>query len=164
MTSDVRAALASLDPNLPILKIQTVSDLTDRFVGNETLISRLSAFFSALAVLLAGIGLYGVMSYSVVRRTSEIGIRIALGASSQNVSWMVLRESLLMLAIGLAVGLPVALAGLRFLQAQLFELSAADPATLVASVAIIVAVTLLAAWLPARRASHVDPIIALRCD
>ena len=82
MTSAVRAALAELDPNLPVLRIQTISDLTDRFVSNDALISRLSGIFSALAVLLAGIGLYGVMSYSVVRRTNEIGIRIRFGRAA----------------------------------------------------------------------------------
>jgi predicted permease len=164
MTGAVRAALAEIDPNLPVLKIQSIGDLTDRFVANEALISRLSGTFSALAVLLAGIGLYGVMSYSVVRRTNEIGIRIALGAQSGNVLWMVLRESLLLLGAGLGLGLPLSLGGLRLLQSQLYELSASDPVTLAGSVLIIAAVTLFAAWLPARRATKVDPMVALRCD
>ena len=164
MTGAVRAALAELDPNLPVLRIQTIGDLTDRFVANEALISRLSAVFSALAVLLAGIGLYGVMSYSVVRRTNEIGIRIALGAQNSAVLWMVLRESLVLLGVGLVLGLPLSLGGLRLLQSQLFELSASDPLTLSGSVLIIAAVTVLAAWLPARRATRVDPMVALRCD
>jgi ABC-type antimicrobial peptide transport system permease subunit len=164
MTGEVRAALAEVDPNLPVLRIQTVGDLTDRFVANETLISRLSGIFSALAVLLAGIGLYGVMSYSVVRRTNEIGIRIALGAQYGKVLWMVLRESLVLLGVGLALGLPLSLGGLRLVQSQLYELSASDPFTLAASVLIIAAVTLFASWLPARRATKVDPMVALRCD
>jgi predicted permease len=164
MTGAVRAALAELGPNLPVLRIQSIGDLTDRFVSNDALISRLSGIFSALAVLLAGIGLYGVMSYSVVRRTNEIGIRIALGAQSGKVLWMVLRESLVLLGIGLALGLPLSLGGLRLLQSQLFELSASDPVTLAGSVLIIAAVTLLASWLPARRATKVDPMVALRCD
>jgi predicted permease len=164
MTGEVRAALAEVDPNLPVLRIQTVGDLTDRFVANETLISRLSGIFSALAVLLAGIGLYGVMSYSVVRRTNEIGIRIALGAQSGKVLWMVLRESLVLLGVGLALGLPLSLGGLRLVQSQLYELSASDPITLASSVLIIAAVTVFAAWLPARRATKVDPMVALRCD
>jgi predicted permease len=164
MTGAVRAALAQLDPDLPVLKIQRIGDLTDRFVANEALISRLSAIFSALAVLLAGIGLYGVMSYSVVRRTNEIGIRIALGAQNSTVHWMILRESLILLGIGLGLGLPLSLGGLRVLQSQLFELSASDPLTLGGSVLIIASVTLLAAWMPARRATKVDPMVALRCD
>jgi ABC-type antimicrobial peptide transport system permease subunit len=100
----------------------------------------------------------------VVRRTNEIGVRIALGAPSRNVLWMVLRESLVLLAIGLAIGLPLSLASLRMLQSQLFELSAFDPITIIGSVLIIAAVTVIAAWLPARRATQVDPIVALRCD
>ena len=164
MTSTVRAALAELDLNMPVLRIESIGDLTDRFVANEQLISRLSGIFSTLAVLLAGIGIYGVMSYGVVRRTNEIGIRIALGAQHGAVQWMVLRESLVLLGVGLALGLPLSVAGLRLLQSQLFELSASDPLTLSGSVFIIAAVTLLAAWLPARRASRVDPMVALRCD
>jgi ABC-type antimicrobial peptide transport system permease subunit len=160
----VRAALAELDPSLPVIRIQTIGDLTGRFVANDELISRLSSFFSALAVLLAGIGLYGVMSYSVVRRTNEIGIRIALGAQNGNVLWMVLRESLLLLATGLALGLPLSLGSLRLLRSQLFELSPSDPLTLAGAVLIIAAVTLLASWLPAHRATKVDPMVALRCD
>ena len=164
MTAAIRAALAEIDPNLPVLRIQIAADLTDRFIANEELISRLSGVFSALALLLAAIGLYGVISYGVVRRTNEIGVRIALGAPSGNVLWMVLRESLILLAIGLAVGLPLALGGLRFMQSQLFELSAFDPLTMVGSVLIIATVTVVAAWLPARRATQVDPMVALRCD
>jgi len=164
MTGEVRAALVEIDPNPPVIRIQTVGDLTDRFVANETLISRLSAIFSALAVLLAGIGLYGVMSYSVVRRTNEIGIRIALGAQYGKVLWMVLRESLVLLAVGLGLGLPLSLGGLRLVQSQLYELSATDPITLAGSMLIIAAVTLFAAWLPARRATKVDPMVAVRCE
>jgi ABC-type antimicrobial peptide transport system permease subunit len=160
----VRAALAEIDPRLPVLRIQTIGELTDRFIANDELISRLSSVFSMLALLLAGIGLYGVISYSVVRRTNEIGVRIALGAQSANVLWMVLRESLVLLAIGLALGLPLSLGGLRLLKSQLFELSASDPVTMVGSVLIIAAVTVMAAWLPARRATKVDPMVALRCD
>jgi ABC-type antimicrobial peptide transport system permease subunit len=114
--------------------------------------------------VLAGIGLYGVMSYDVVRRTSEIGIRIALGAPSGNVLWMVLGETLLLLGAGLALGLPLAWAGLRVVQSELYGLTASDPATTAGSVLIIAAVTLLAAWLPARSATKVDPMVALRCD
>lgn len=164
MTGSIRAALLEVDPSLPILSIRTIGDLTDHFVTNEQLVSRLCATFSALAVLLAAIGLYGVMSYTVVRRTNEIGIRIALGAQTGNVLWMVLRESLVLLAVGLALGLPIALGGLHYLQSQLYQLSASDPVTMAGSVFIIAAVTVVAAWLPARRASHVDPMVALRCD
>jgi predicted permease len=162
--SAVRAAIAEVDPRLPILNIRTVGNQVDLFTANEQLISELSTIFSILTVVLAGIGLYGVMSYSVVRRTNEIGVRIALGAQSGNVLWMVLRESLVLLGIGLALGLPLSLFGLRLVQSQLYQLSASDPVTLTGSVLIIAAVTLLAAWLPARRATKVDPMVALRCN
>jgi ABC-type antimicrobial peptide transport system permease subunit len=164
MMGTVRAALAEVDANLPVIRIRSISDLADHFVTNEQLITRLSAIFSALAVVLAAIGLYGVMSYSVVRRTNEIGVRIALGAQNGTVLWLVLRESLVLLGIGLALGLPLSLGGLRLVQSQLYELSASDPVTLTGSVLIIAAVTLLAAWLPARRATKVDPMVALRCE
>lgn len=160
----VRAAIAEVDPNLPILNIRTIGEQVDMFTVNEQLISELSVIFSALTVLLCGIGLYGVMSYSVVRRTHDIGIRIALGAPHGKVLWMVLGESLALLAIGLAFGLPAALAAGRLVQTHLFGLNAFDPATMIFAVLMIAAVTLAAAWLPARKAATVDPLIALRCD
>jgi ABC-type antimicrobial peptide transport system permease subunit len=128
------------------------------------LISQLSSFFSVLALLLACIGLYGVMTYNVVRRTNEIGIRIALGAQNERVLWMVLKESMLLLGIGIAVGVPATLAATRLVQTQLFGVKASDPVTLAFAVFIIGGVTLLAAYLPARRAANVDPLIALRYE
>jgi ABC-type antimicrobial peptide transport system permease subunit len=131
---------------------------------HDELISRLTGIFSLLALLLAAIGLYGVMSYNVVRRTSEIGIRLALGAQSSTVLWMILRESLILLALGLALGLPLTLISTRIIRDQLFGLSATDPVILAAAIAVVAAMTLIAAWLPARRAATVDPMVALRCD
>jgi ABC-type antimicrobial peptide transport system permease subunit len=131
---------------------------------HDELISSLTGLFSLLALLLAAIGLYGVMSYNVVRRTNEIGIRIALGAQSASVLWMVLRESLLLLAIGLGLGLPLTFASTKYIKDQLFGLSAMDPITFTVALIVVSAMTLLAAWLPARRATKVDPMVALRCD
>ena len=105
-----------------------------------------------------------MLSYSVVRRTNEIGIRLALGAQSNSLLWMVLRESLILLILGLAAGVPIALGSTGVLHHLLFQLSPNDPSTFVASVVIVAAMTLLAAWLPARRATKVDPMVALRCD
>jgi predicted permease len=161
---ELRAAVAGIDPNLPIIRVQTIHEAVDAFMTHDQLISRLTGIFSLLALVLAAIGLYGVMSYSVVRRTSEIGIRLALGAQSGAVLWMVLRESLILLAAGLALGLPLTLASTYVIRNQLFGLSATDPAILAAAIAVVAAMTLIAAWLPARRASRVDPMVALRCD
>ena len=134
----------------------------------DQLISSLTAIFASLALLLAAIGLYGVISYSVIRRQNEIGIRLALGAQTQSVLWLVLRESLLLLLIGVALGLPLTIACTRvaasFLQTQLFGIHATDPTTIAAAIAIVSAMTIIAAWLPARRATRIDPMQALRCD
>jgi ABC-type antimicrobial peptide transport system permease subunit len=134
------------------------------YLNQEELIAQLSIFFALLALALACIGLYGVMSYNVVRRTNEIGIRMALGAQSGGVLWLVLKECLLLLAIGVAVGIPVTLAAGRLVQSQLFGLSPSDPVTVAVAVLFIGVVTLLAAYLPARRASRVDPVVALRFE
>ena len=160
----VRAALAEVDPNLPVLGVRTIATQIDHLMARETLISQLSAFFSLLALSLACIGLYGVMTYNVVRRTNEIGIRIALGAQSNSVLWMVLKESLLLLAIGIAIAVPATLIATRAIRSQLFGLSPTDPLTFIAAILTITLVTLIAAWFPAHRATKVDPIIALRYE
>ncbi len=160
----VRATLAEIDPNLPVMSIRTIGDHLNIFTSEESLISELSAFFAALALLLVCIGLYGVMTYSVVRRTNEIGIRMALGAQADGVLWMGLRESVVVLAIGVAVGVPLTLAASRLIQSRMFGLNATDPVTIVAAVAAVCVVTLVCAYLPARRATKVDPMVALRYE
>jgi predicted permease len=160
----LRAAVASVDPNLPVLRVRTIREQLDTFMSHETLISRLTTIFAGLAVLLAAIGLYGVMSFNVVRRTGEIGVRIALGASGSAVKWMVLRESLGLLCAGIGLGLPIALYSVRFVRAQLYEMSPFDPTVFVAATCGIALVTVLSAWLPARRAASVDPMSALRSE
>jgi predicted permease len=164
MTAQVRAALAGIDPNLPILDVETMSDVVDHIIDQQRLISQLSTFFSLLALSLACIGLYGVMSYNVVRRTNEIGLRIALGASTSSVLWMILRESLILLLIGVAIGLPATFATSKAIQSELFGLKPYDPLTIVAAILTIAVVTLASASLPARRASKIDPMIALRYE
>ncbi len=164
IVGEVRATFAEIDPNLPILKVQTIRQQTESLIDTQKLVSQLSSFFSLLALALSCIGLYGVMMYSVVRRTNEIGVRIALGAPRAGVLWMVLRESLVLLAIGIAVGLPAMLAACRAVQAGLFGLGPWDPLTLAGAVLIIALVTLMAALLPARRATKVDPVVALRYE
>ncbi|HEX3471338.1 MAG TPA: ABC transporter permease [Silvibacterium sp.] len=164
VAGEVRAAMAEIDPNLPILEVRTIAEQVDQSMGQEQLISQLSGFFSLLALSLACIGLYGVMTYNVVRRTNEIGIRLALGAQTGRVLWMVLRESLMLLGIGVALGIPLTLGAGHAVRSMLFGLSPSDPFTLAGAIAVIAAVTVLAAYLPARRATKVDPMVALRYE
>ena len=164
LTGAVRGALAGIDSNLPIQGVTTMNEQVDGFLNHEKLISQLSGFFAMLALVLACIGLYGVMSYNVVRRTNEIGIRMALGAQSGGVLWLVLKECLILLAIGVAVGIPATLAAGGLVRSQLFGLSPSDSLTVAVAVSSISVVSLLAAYLPARRASRVDPVVALRFE
>ena len=164
ITGEVRAALAEIDPNLPVLETATIAEQVDHMIDLPTLISRLSGCFSLLALALASIGLYGVIAYSVVRRTGEIGVRMALGAQRGRVRWMILRESLILLVIGAAIGIPASLAANRVIRAGLFEVSPTDPTTMFTAISIIVVVILGAAWLPALRATRIDPMEALRCE
>lgn len=162
--ASLQSALSEVDSNLPLMNVLTVQQRISNFITHDELISTLTTLFSVLALLLAAIGLYGVMSYNVERRRAEISIRLALGAQVSQVRWMVLRESLGLLAVGLACGIPLALAFKNFLGHQLFGLSPLDPATYVVAVAMVVAMTLFASLLPAYRASRVDPIVGLRVN
>ena len=164
VAGEVRRALGEIDSNLPLVSVITINEWVDHFLSREQLVSNLTSFFSLLALLLACIGLYGVMSYNVVRRTNEIGIRIALGAETGGVLWLVLKESLLLLGAGVVVGVPVALAAMRLVRNQLFGLSPSDPITLCGAILLIGLVTMLAGYLPARRATKVDPMVALRYE
>jgi len=163
-TPDLRAAFASIDRNLPLLNVITIHDQISSLISNDELISTLTSLFALIALFLAAIGLYGVISYNVVRRTNEIGIRFALGARPPAVMWMILRESLLLLSIGLALGLPLTLAITRIIRQQLFGLTAMDPASFTIAAAIVITMTIFSAWLPARRATRINPMVALRCD
>ncbi len=162
--ASVRAALAQIDPDLPVPSLRTIQEHVGTFTSRETLISQLSIFFALLALLLVCIGLYGVMTYSVVRRTNEIGIRMALGAQQKSVLWMILRESLIILGTGLVIGVPLTLASMRLVQSGLFGLAPSDPLTMAAAVCVVAVVTIFSAYLPARRATKVDPMIALRYE
>jgi predicted permease len=164
ITGEVRAALAEIDPNLPILETQTIDEQLDHLIDQQRFVSKLAGFFAVLALTLACIGLYGVMTYSVVRRTSELGLRMALGAPRAGLLWMVLRESLVLLAIGVALGVPLSVAASRAIKAGLFGVNPADPLTLIAAVLIMSAALLAGSYIPARRATKIDPIVALRYE
>ena len=164
ITAEVRAALADIDPNLPVLKTQTVDEQVDDLIDQQRFISKLAGFFALLALALAGIGLYGVMTYNVVRRTNELGVRMALGAPKAQLLWMVLRESLVLLAIGICLGIPMSLAASRAIKAGLFGVEPADPLTLIAAVVLIAGVLLAGSYIPARRATKIDPMVALRYE
>jgi ABC-type antimicrobial peptide transport system permease subunit len=154
--------VASVDSNLPVAEMRTERDQIDRSLGAERLFASLMSAFGAMAMILAAIGLYGVMAFAVTRRTPEIGIRIALGAQRGDVQWMVLRQSLAMALWGIAVGVPGALALARLVRTLLYGVEPGDPASVAGAVMVIAAVAGLAAWIPARRASHIDPMAALR--
>jgi ABC-type antimicrobial peptide transport system permease subunit len=126
--------------------------------------ARLSLVFSLLGVGLVSLGLYGLMSYSVLRRTGEIGLRMALGATPASMVWMVLRESLVVVAIGVGLGLAGALASVRLISSLLYGLSPTDPLSFAGGAVLLFTTAFLAGWIPARRASRLDPMIALRCD
>lgn len=145
-----------------VFSLKTVGQLIDKTFLQERVTAMLSAFFGGLALILAAVGLYGQMAYSVTRRTREIGIRIALGARRPVVQKMVLREALTLAALGVVLGVPCAIAASRLIAAMLFGLTAHDPVTLASVIGILLAVSALASYLPARRAMRVDPIVALR--
>jgi len=162
LTGRIRDEFRAIDPALPILSIDSMEQDVDKTLVQERIIAFLSAFFGALAVVLACIGLYGVMSYTATRRTSEIGVRLALGATKANVLVMVLKESLLLVIIGIAVGVPATLAATHGVESLLFGIRASDPATIGGAAMLMIAVAVAAAYVPARRASCVDPLVALR--
>ncbi len=144
--------------------MQSLHDQVDGTFKQQKLAARLVSFFGGLALLLACVGLYGVVAQGVARRTNEIGVRMALGAQRGNILWMVLRDTLALLAAGLAVGIPAAFGASHFISSQLYGLRSTDVLSFSLGVAVLAAVTVVAGYLPARRASKVDPIIALHYE
>jgi predicted permease len=158
----IRHAIKQVNTNLPIDDVVSLSDHIGRSLVRQKLVARLASFFGLLALLLACVGLYGVMSSAVAQRTNEIGIRMALGAQRTNVLWLILREVLLLVGIGSAIGLAVSLATAKTAESLLFGLKPKDPLTIVLATAFLFGVAVLAGYLPARRATRVDPMVALR--
>jgi macrolide transport system ATP-binding/permease protein len=164
MQSIARRTLAQINPNLTLLKFQTFDQqIADQFT-QERMLSRLMTLFGALALLLAAVGLYGVTSYTVARRTSEIGIRMALGSERGGVVAMIMRGAMIQTVLGLAIGLPVALFCVRFVKSQLYEITSADANVLTSAIVTLVAAACIAAIVPARRAASIDPVQALRME
>jgi macrolide transport system ATP-binding/permease protein len=162
MESLARTTLSSINQNLSVVKFQTFdAQIADRFI-EDRMLARLTMLFGGLALLLASIGLYGVSAYSVARRTSEIGIRMALGAERAKVTAMMMRSAAIQAGLGLAIGLPIALLCVRFVQAQLYEVKHVDAAVLTGAILTLGLATALAALIPARRAASIDPAKALR--
>jgi len=162
ITTSIRQTVQSIDRNLPLISIRTQSELISRSFAQARLFAALSSFFGLLALSLVSIGLYGVMSYTVSRRTHEIGIRMALGAKRSDVLRMVMRESLVLVLTGSLIGLTTAIAATRVISAMLFGLTPNDRPTLALATLLLLSVGALASWLPARKAARVDPLVALR--
>jgi predicted permease len=160
----IRTAVRALDPDLPLENPMTQQAVFDHSYLTQQMLSRLSSFFGVLAALLVAIGLYGTLSYRVSRQTAEIGVRMALGAARSAVLWMLLRESLRVAAMGLALGVPVAFFSAGVLGSLLYNLQPRDPLTFVVSLSLVVLVTLLASFLPARQAASLEPMEALRAE
>src|SRR5262249_31359904 len=160
----VRDIVRNIDPNLPIVTMTTQTEEIEARLKQEKLFATSYALFGAVALLLASIGLFGLMSYNVGRRTNEIGIRMALGAQGRDVLGLVMKESMMLGGIGIIIGLMVAFSVRGLVQSLLFGLAPTDPLTIGAAVLLLVSVSALAGYLPARRASRVDPLVALHYE
>jgi ABC-type antimicrobial peptide transport system permease subunit len=163
MVAAVKRVLNEINPAIDV-SFQGFKTMIEATVLRERLIATLSGFFGLLALSLACIGLYGVLSYSVASRTNEIGIRMALGAQRRDVFWLILREAFLLVIAGVAVGLPMIFAVTRMASTLLFGTTPTDPVSLLCAALLMLAVAMVAGWLPSRRATRVDPMEALRCE
>jgi ABC-type antimicrobial peptide transport system permease subunit len=162
--SMVRNVIKELDASMPVYSVKTLEGQLDETLLTDRLIALLSAGFGLLATVLASIGLYGVMAFVVARRRKELGIRLALGAEPGGVIWLVMREVLILLTIGLAIGIPSAVALGRFVSSQLYGIEPNDPWIAIATVVLLALVSAAAGLIPAHRASRINPIMALRYE
>ncbi len=160
----IREAVRQIDPNLPLMDVATQEEQIDKNLQQERVFAQAYAMFGGLAMLLAAVGLFGLMSYSVARRTNEIGIRMALGAQARDVLGLVMGESMRLVAAGIVIGLVVAIAAGRLVASLLFGLAATDAMTILVATLVMLVVAATAGYLPARRASRVDPLVALHYE
>jgi predicted permease len=164
VSAALRALIHDTNSAIPEIEIHTMSGLIDDSLQTDHFVAQLSSAFGLLAIILASVGLYGIMAFTVARRTRDIGIRMALGANRSNIVRQVLGETLILMLIGIAVGVPIALAGTRLIKSMLFGLGVADPLAIAAACVILAVIAGLAGYIPARRASQVDPMVALRYE
>jgi predicted permease len=164
VAEEARKEILNFDARVPVFYTRSLDTQINRSISNEILIARLSSFFGILALLLACIGLYGIVSYAVGGRTREIGVRMALGAGRRDVLWLILRGAMAMIAIGVLIGIPAALAAGRLIQSMLFQLTSFDPLSMLAVIVLLAAVAIIAGLIPARRAARVNPVTALRYE
>jgi ABC-type antimicrobial peptide transport system permease subunit len=160
----LRQVVQATSGSIPEIEIRTMSGLVDDSLQTDRFVEQLSEAFGILAMLLATIGLYGIMAYTVARQTREIGIRLALGAEPRMVLWHVLSETLVLVLIGIAIGVPLAIAGAYLMRSMLFGLGFAAPVAIFFAATLLAVIAVIAGLVPARRASQIDPIIALRYE
>jgi len=161
LAQTVRETLVQFEPRLPVVEVAPLEERISRGVSQDRMVARLTTMFGALALLLASLGLYGTISYGISRRVAELGLRMALGADRQTVLWMILREAIVLVLVGAAIGVPLAWVAGRAMQGLLFHVGAADPASFGLGAVVLFAVAVLAAYLPAHRASRIEPMAAM---
>ena len=162
VANTVRVIVHEADARVPVYALKTEDAQIDQIINQEITFAKLCSAFAMLALVIACVGLYGTMGYNVARRTNEIGIRMALGAQRGGVIWMILRQVLVLAIVGLAIGLPTALAASKLVESFLFGMKSDDPVAIAAAVGILIVAALVAGYTPARRASKIDPMVALR--
>src|SRR6185312_7286677 len=161
---EVRRAVAEIDPDMPIIEMNTVGRDIDLMLNQQNVISALAGFFGLLALTLTAIGLYGLMTWLVQRRTSEIGVRTALGAARSGIAALIMKNTLARCTLGVSIGVPAAFVAVRLIRSQLFEISPADPWNTIGPAIVVILTSAAAGCLPAIRASRIEPVKALKYE